>query len=403
MAGSSMSFPVIAIVIFFSLVSSSSSGLHVIARSANLDGCIFGCTLALQKRRMEIQNSFNTKLGARSGDLDDCVFDCTVALEERKVEIQKNVGNKFDLELLSAEAHPVVITVRKDGKGNFRTITDAINSIPPRNARRRIIMIGKGVYREKITVDRMKPFVTFYGQPNEMPTISFDGTAAEYGTWNSATVAVDSHYFMAVNIVFENSAPMPTPGAIGAQAVAMRISGDKAAFYNCRFHGYQDTLLDDKGKHYFKNCYIRGLVDFIFGNGRSRYEDCEIHAVARGETAITAQARETLADKSGFVFVHCRITGTGSAYLGRAWKPSSRVVFAYTYMGELINPKGWDTYGFKNRERTVFYGEYQSAGPGANTSNRASFGKELTNEQVKPFTSMSYIRADTWLLPPPNL
>lgn len=53
--------------------------------------------------------------------------------------------------------------------------------------------------------------------------------------------------------------------------MALRISGDKAAFFNCRFYGYQDTLCDDKGKHFFRNCYIKGTVDFIFGNGRSIY------------------------------------------------------------------------------------------------------------------------------------
>lgn len=64
---------------------------------------------------------------------------------------------------------------------------------------------------------------------------------------------------------------MPAPGEEGGQAVALRISGDKAAFYNCKFLGYQDTLLDDVGKHFFKNCFIRGTVDFIFGNARSLY------------------------------------------------------------------------------------------------------------------------------------
>ena len=56
-----------------------------------------------------------------------------------------------------------------------------------------------------------------------------------------------------------------------AQAVAIRISGEMAAFYNCNFTGFQDTVCDDKGKHFFKDCYIEGTVDFIFGEGRSLY------------------------------------------------------------------------------------------------------------------------------------
>jgi hypothetical protein len=59
---------------------------------------------------------------------------------------------------------------------------------------------------------------------------------------------------------------------VGGQAVALRISGTKAAFYNCSFNGAQDTLYDHKGLHYFNNCFIQGSVDFIFGSGRSLYE-----------------------------------------------------------------------------------------------------------------------------------
>lgn len=58
----------------------------------------------------------------------------------------------------------------------------------------------------------------------------------------------------------------------GRQAVALRVSGDRAAFYGCRILSYQDTLLDDGGRHYFSNCYIEGATDFIFGNATSLYE-----------------------------------------------------------------------------------------------------------------------------------
>jgi len=65
---------------------------------------------------------------------------------------------------------------------------------------------------------------------------------------------------------------MPSPGAVGAQAVAIRVSGDQSEFRGCGFFGAQDTLHDDKGRHYFKDCYIQGSIDFIFGNARSLYE-----------------------------------------------------------------------------------------------------------------------------------
>lgn len=99
-----------------------------------------------------------------------------------------------------------MITVSKDGRGNFRTIKEAIRSIPRGNTRRVVVKIGPGVYREKILVSASKPYVTFYGQPQAMPTISYGATAdSQNGTWRSATVAVESDYFVAVNIIFEVS------------------------------------------------------------------------------------------------------------------------------------------------------------------------------------------------------
>ncbi|KAG0471040.1 hypothetical protein HPP92_015586 [Vanilla planifolia] len=335
--------------------------------------------------------------------LDNWISENLLDFHSRTQEIASGINTGLDPALLLAERKPRVITVSQDGRGDFTTICAAVASIPDRNKRRTVIRIGSGIYREKVRLHRRKPFVTFSGRPDAMPTITFDDTAAEFGTIDSATVIVESHYFIASNIIFENTAPRPAMGAKGGQAVAMRISGDKAAFYGCRFLGFQDTLCDDKGRHLFKDCFIQGTVDFIFGNGRSIYLRCEINSVADGTTYITAQARTTIADKSGFAFVHCQVTGTGSAYLSRAWKKSSRVVFAYTYMGSLVNPRGWDDKGFPDRQRTVFYGEYKCMGPGAATNHRVHYVKLLTDEQVKPYMSLTFIRGKTWLLPHPKL
>ncbi|KAK9101127.1 hypothetical protein Scep_024557 [Stephania cephalantha] len=311
---------------------------------------------------------------------------CTISTEDRRCS---RPGPRR-----MAEKSFKVIKVRKDGSGDFKTLRDAVNSVPSGNTKRTIIYIGPGEYKEKVTVERTKPFVTFYGSSSNTPILSYDGTASKYGTVNSASVIVESEYFMAVNIIFKNSAPKPDGKKLnGEQAVAMRISGDKAAFYNCKFLGYQDTLCDDKGNHFFQNCYIEGTVDFVFGDGRSLYLGSELHSIAEGESAITAQGKEQSGDDGGFAFVHCKITGTGNTYLGRAWKERAKVVFAYTYMGTLVNPEGW----------TVFYGEYQCTGPGASTSKRAKYTKILSNGEAKPYLDKSYINAATWLLPPPKL
>lgn len=84
---------------------------------------------------------------------------------------------------------------------------------------------------------------------------------------------------------------------MGGQEVALRISGDQSAFYGCGFYGAHDTLNDDQGRHYFKECFIQGSIDYIFENGRSLFEDCTLSFVAEEVSSgwisgsITAQAK----------------------------------------------------------------------------------------------------------------
>lgn len=96
-----------------------------------------------------------------------------------------------------------VIKVRKDGSGDFKTVTEAVKSVPSGNSQRVIISIGPGTYTEKIQVEKSKPYITFYGESGNMPILSYAGTAKKYGTYYCATVTVESDNFMAVNIAFQ--------------------------------------------------------------------------------------------------------------------------------------------------------------------------------------------------------
>lgn len=127
-------------------------------------------------------------------------------LKERRQEMKKGEAPELDPRLVLAENNRRVITVRQDGTGDFKTVTAAVESVKEGNTRRIIIKIGKGVYKEKLTVPREKKYLTFYGESADqadMPVITSGGTAKEFGTIYSATVAVESNHFMAVNIIFE--------------------------------------------------------------------------------------------------------------------------------------------------------------------------------------------------------
>ncbi|KAG8381030.1 hypothetical protein BUALT_Bualt06G0078400 [Buddleja alternifolia] len=309
---------------------------------------------------------------------------------------QLSARTAVDPQVVRAEANVKVIKVRADGSGDFKTINDAVKSIPDNNQNRVIVSIGPGTYTEKIRVERQKNFTTLYGDPNNMPTIVYGDTGAKTGTMDSATLIVESEHFTA------NSAPRPDGIMKNAQAAAVRISGDMASFYNCKFHGFQDTFCDDSGKHFFKDCYIEGIVDFIFGGGRSIYLNSEIHVI-EGERAtfITAHSRQKSDDPGGYVFVHCNVTGSGGvAYLGRPWFSHARVVFAYSELSDVVNPEGWAQTKDIN---TVYFGEYNNKGPGSNLDKRVAYSKKLSDADVKPFISLAHIQGSMWLLPPPKV
>ncbi|CAL4891667.1 unnamed protein product [Urochloa decumbens] len=329
-------------------------------------------------------------------------------------KVKNGTGGKLDAELSAAEAGAVRYVVSPDGKGKFRTITDAIKAVPDKNKKRVILDIRPGTYKEKVVVPYTKHFITFLGNPKNPPVIMWDDTAATrgkdgapVGTVGSATVAVESDYFLASGVIFRNHAPMAAPGQKGGQAVALRVFGTKATFYNCTVDGGQDTLYDHKGLHYFKSCVIRGSVDFIFGFGRSLYEDCQIISVTNQVAVLTAQQRtKSIADavESGFSFLRCKVFGAGQIYLGRAWGDSSRVVYAYTEMGKEVVPVGWDGWNVAKPEKTgVYYGEYRCSGPGAIAQKRIGWSLILSDVQAKPFTGTHFVYGDSWILPPPKL
>lgn len=296
------------------------------------------------------------------------------------------------------------IVVDQSGHGDFLTVQAAVDSVMEDNREIVIINILAGYYVEKVIVPATKPYITFQGAGKEFTIIEWhnrasdlDPTGQQLRTYHSASVTVLANNFSARNISFKNTAPAPMPGMEGWQAVAFRISGDKAYFLGCGFYGAQDTLCDDEGRHYFKECYIEGSIDFIFGNGRSMYKHCEIHSIAKEFGSIAAQDRRQPDEKTGFAFVQCRVTGTGPIYIGRAMGQYSRIVYAFTYFDDIVAREGWDDWDQATKDRTVFFGVYKCYGPGAAAAGGVSWVHELTPEEARPFLVKSYVNGRHWI------
>ncbi|GLJ39180.1 hypothetical protein SUGI_0798720 [Cryptomeria japonica] len=286
----------------------------------------------------------------------------------------------------------LIVVSQKKGEGDFSKVQDAINAVPVDNKNLIFIRVLPGIYREKVTIPVEKPYIILSGRNASNTVITWNENAgATGGTYFCATMTVLASDFVARFITIQNSY------GPGDQAVAIRISADRSAFYSCRFLGFQDTVLDDSGRHYFKNCFIEGAADFICGDGQSIYEKCHLHTVPLLNGAITAQRRLSPGEQSGFVFIHSKITGAGLMFLGRAWGPYSRVIFAYTYMDNIIFPQGWDDWNDAGRQKTVTYAQYKCSGPGSNSAGRVPWSFELSDRDAAPFLSNSFVNGEQWI------
>ncbi|KAL0693886.1 hypothetical protein Bca4012_061066 [Brassica carinata] len=243
---------------------------------------------------------------------------------------------------------------------------------------------------------------------------------------SSGTIIVNAEYFVAINVTFKNSYNNITslvPYKELNVAPSIVLMADKAWFYGCSFISVQDTLADFVGRHYFKKCYIEGAVDFIWGGGQSIYEKCVIYV--KGVTTdervksgalipgfITAQGRQSEEDTSGFVFKYCAIKGDGMAYLGRAYRGYSRVVFYATSMSNVIVPQGWDAWRCKGEEYACFfsitmdkitYAEVNCTGEGANKQGRVGWDKNLSDRDIAfLINAKTFIAGDGWMTTLPS-
>ncbi|WMV39970.1 hypothetical protein MTR67_033355 [Solanum verrucosum] len=255
-----------------------------------------------------------------------------------------------------------IIVVDSNGNGDSVTVQGAIDMVPDFNFQRIKILIRPGLYREKVFIPSSKPFISLIGNENHPGRTIITGNSKacdkdqygnEIGTIATATVTVESDYFCATGITFENTVAALRQEQ-DKQGVALRLAGDKAMLYRVRILGSQDTLYDDKGSHYFFKCYIQGTVDFICGNARSLFQSCDLHSVAQDNVgisgAIAAHERESSDDDSGFSFVNCKVTGSGSVFLGRAWGEYSRIIYSKCYFDALIHPQGWFDWDVPSRE-----------------------------------------------------
>ena len=289
----------------------------------------------------------------------------------------------------SASAQKKVV-VAKNGVRDFSTVQEALDAVPSGNNQPIIIFIKKGIYKEPLVVDARKSNVILIGENRDSTILTYDnhaGTRLPNGdtlnTWTCASTVVYANDFSASNLTFSNTA-----GFTAGQAVGLRIEGNRAVIADCNIVGNQDILfLSGSGvKHYFKNCYIEGTTDFIFGAATAVFKNCHIHS--KKNSHVTAASTNSIIPY-GFVFFDCKLTADSSinkVSLGRPWSPTASVTYINCWMDKHIISEGWNNWKNPANELTARFAEYNSTGPGANSLERVKWSKQLTEEEAKKYT-----------------
>ena len=292
-----------------------------------------------------------------------------------------------------AQERQDTIVVSRDGTGNFRTLQEAIESARAFMDYTVTIYVKNGVYKEKVIVPSWVENIDIIGEDRDKTIITYDDHANinKMGTFRTYTVKVEGSDITFKNLTIENNA------AQLGQAVALHTEGDRLKFINCRILGNQDTIYTGAKftRLYFKDCYIDGTTDFIFGPSTALFENCMIHSKRNSYVTAASTPKEA---KYGYVFKHCKLTaepGVDKVYLGRPWRPYAYTLFIECELGKHIVPAGWHNWGKQSNEETARYMEYKNTGEGANVSERVAWSKQLTKKEAEAVTVDAIFRTQS--------
>jgi pectinesterase len=278
------------------------------------------------------------------------------------------------------------LVVAADGSGQFRTVQAAVDAVPNQSAQPVVILVKRGAYHEKVVVPTLKTHLILRGDDAASTIITFSDHSGANGitTPTSYSVLVQANDFTAENVTFENAA-----GYTAGQAVALHVEGDRALFRHCRMVGNQDVLFLATGgsRQLFQDCYIEGTTDFIFGASTAVFNHCTIQS--KKNSFVTAASTPT-GQAYGFVFLDCKLTADTTlakkVYLGRPWRPNARVAYLHCELGSHIVPAGWENWKNPANEKTAYFAEYRSVGPGASLVGRVPWAHQLTPKEAKKYT-----------------
>ena len=309
---------------------------------------------------------------------------------------------------------PYQAVVAADGSGDYKSVQAAIDAVPDGRTEPWLIFVKNGRYNEQVVVPKSKTFVHLIGQDREKTVIHMNlnvggepkstDSRGKIAFWETSVhnpkspvykcegtvVLVKGKHFYTENISYVNDFGVLAEN--GPQALAMSSQADCASFYNCSFRSFQDTWMtatNDTCRHYVKDCWIEGAVDYFYGGGEVLVENSTFYNVRSG-SVIVAPCHQNV--KYGYVFRNCTVDGNdlasdGSQKLGRPWHNNPKTAYINTTMLIPIAADGWNNMG----TIPALFAEYNSrdkSGELLDLSRRKT-EYEHTNRETKVVTKGS--------------
>ena len=292
------------------------------------------------------------------------------------------------------------LVVARDGTGQFRTVDEAIEVCRAFMDYHKVIFVKKGVYKEKLVIPSWLQNIEICGEDRDQTIITYDDHANirtperpnGMGTFRTYTIKVEGNDITFKNITIENNS------ARLGQAVALHTEGDRLTFINCRFLGHQDTIYTGVAgtRLFFKDCYIEGTTDFIFGPSTAWFEHCDIFCKANSYITAASTPQEIT---YGYIFNNCTVScapDVTKVYLGRPWRDYGYTLFMHCSLPAQIRPEGWHHWE-EQRKQTARYLEFENTGEGAATDKRAAWSRQLTKKEAKAVTLQNvFMHTDQW-------
>lgn len=315
------------------------------------------------------------------------------------------------------------------GTLGYATIKEAIDAAPANSGTPYLIYIKAGRYNEHLQIDKHnihligesadKVIITDNRLSGSTTDPSVPAEKQNLHVSQSATVVVNGSDFFAEGISFEND--WGVSKLAGPQALAMFTVGDRIILHKCKLRSYQDTYLTTYSqpdyRHYLKDCFIEGAVDFIYGGGDVFFDACTIYINRDAGGYITApsHAAET---KWGYIFMNNTIDAPKSTlvYFGRPWQNKPKVSFVNTKLSKNVSIYGAGWYETMGAIPAIFadYNTMDWEGNPVDLSNRNDYyyytdkntntkvegnaKSSLTDKEVRQYTVKNVLGGDdNWM------